>query len=160
MIVGNEKEPMPSEAAVSTEKFALDSELSPENRELALKLLDSHRNLWNGNRFGEIAGVEHSFNTRGDPMRQQPYRAGPRTREAERMEVERMLSMNVIEPSTSEWAAPVVLVPKPDGSLRFCIDYRKLNSITERDVYPLPRMDDCMDSLGEAQIFSTLDANA
>ena len=81
-------------------------------------------------------------------------------REEERKEVERMLSMKVIEPSTSEWAAPVVLVPKPDGSMRFCIDYRKLNSITERDMYPLPRMDHCLDSLGDACVFSTLDANA
>jgi hypothetical protein len=127
------------------EKFALDSELAPEHRELALKLLDSHKNLWTGNRFSEIAGVEHSIDTRDDPMRQQPYRAGPRTREAERMEVERNLSMNVIEPSTSEWAAPVVLLPEPDVSLRFCIDYRKLNYITEMDVYLLPKMDDCLD---------------
>jgi hypothetical protein len=68
--------------------------------------------------------------------------------------------MKVIEPSTSEWAAPVIFVPKPDGSMRFCIDYRKLNSITERDMYPLTRMDDCIESLGDARVFYTLDANA
>jgi Reverse transcriptase (RNA-dependent DNA polymerase) len=68
--------------------------------------------------------------------------------------------MDVIEPSTSEWSAPIVLIPKPDGTLRFCIDYRKLNALTVRDCYPLPRMDDCLDSLGEATIFSTLDANS
>jgi hypothetical protein len=68
--------------------------------------------------------------------------------------------MGVIEPSTSEWAAPIVLIPKPDGSLRFCIDYRKLNEVTLRDSYPLPRMDDCLDSLGSATIFTTLDGNS
>jgi hypothetical protein len=59
-----------------------------------------------------------------------------------------------------EWAAPVFLVPKPDRSMRFCIDYRKINSITERDVYALPRMEDCLASLGDARVFSTLDENA
>ena len=54
----------------------------------------------------------------------------------------------------------MVLVPKPDGSLRFCIDYRRLNAITIRDSYPLPRMDECVDSLGEANIFTTLDCNS
>jgi hypothetical protein len=54
----------------------------------------------------------------------------------------------------------VVLVPKADGSMRFCIDYRKCNSVTERDVSPLSRMDDCIDSLGDARVFSTLDENA
>ena len=54
----------------------------------------------------------------------------------------------------------MVLVPKPDGSLRFCVDYRKLNEITVKDTYPLPRMDECLDSLGEARYFTTLDANS
>jgi len=54
----------------------------------------------------------------------------------------------------------VVLIPKPDGSPRFCIDYRQLNERAVRGSYPLPRMDDCLDSLGDAHFFSTLDCNA
>jgi hypothetical protein len=52
------------------------------------------------------------------------------------------------------------MVPKPDGSLRFCVDYRKLNAITVSDTYPLPRINECIDSLGEAAIFTTLDCNS
>jgi len=52
------------------------------------------------------------------------------------------------------------MVPKPDGSVRFCIDYRKLNVMTVKDAYPIPRMDACVDSLGDARVFSTLDCNA
>ena len=80
--------------------------------------------------------------------------------ESEKAEVERMRSMEVIEPSSGECASPVVMVPKPDGSVRFCIDYRKLNLMTVRDAYPIPRMDECIDSLGDAKVFSTLDCNA
>ncbi len=54
----------------------------------------------------------------------------------------------------------MVIVPKRDGSARFCVDYRKLNASTIRDAYPIPRMDDCIDSLGEAKIFTTLDCNS
>jgi Reverse transcriptase (RNA-dependent DNA polymerase) len=68
-----------------------------------------------------------------------------------------MLRAEVIEPATSEWASPIVLVAKPDGSTRSCVDYRRLNAVTVRDSYPLPRMDECIDSLGDAKICTTLD---
>jgi hypothetical protein len=74
--------------------------------------------------------------------------------------VEKIFRSGFIEPATSEWASPVVLFPKPDGSLRLCIDYRKLNAITVCDTYPLPRMDEYIDSLGDAVVFSTLDCNS
>ena len=71
-----------------------------------------------------------------------------------------MIDAGVIEPATSEWASPVVLVPKKDGSLRVCIDYRRLNSKTVPDAYPLPRMEDCLDSHGDAAVSTTLDSNS
>jgi hypothetical protein len=71
-----------------------------------------------------------------------------------------MLAEDIIEPATSEWSSLVVLAPKRDGEMRFCVDYRKLNNLTERDVYPLPRLDECIDSLGDAVVFWTLDANS
>ena len=93
-------------------------------------------------------------------MRQHPYKAGPIAREREKEEVERMRSMDVIEPASGKWASPVVVVPKNDGSVRFCIGYRKLNLMTIKDAYPIPRMDECIDSLGDARVFFTLDCNA
>ena len=68
-----------------------------------------------------------------------------------------MLSQGVIQPSTSPWSSPIVLVKKKDGSYRFCVDYRKLNSITKVDAHPLPRVDDLLKSLNGNTIFSTLD---
>ena len=68
-----------------------------------------------------------------------------------------MQSQGVIQPSSSPWASPVVLVHKKDGSLRFCIDYCHLNLVTKPDMFPLPRMDDLLDLLGRSKFFSTLD---
>ena len=71
--------------------------------------------------------------------------------------VKDILEKGVIRPSASAWASPIVLVPKRDGSLRFCVDYRKVNSIIKKDVYPLPRIDDILDTLSETRYFSTQD---
>ena len=76
------------------------------------------------------------------------------------MEIDRMLRAGVIEPTSAEWASPVVSVPKKDGTMRFCVDYPKLNAVTIRDSYPLPRMDECIDSLGYATLFTTQDYNS
>ena len=65
-----------------------------------------------------------------------------------------MEESGIIEPSTSEWASPIVLVKKKDGSLRMYVDYRRLNSVT---AYPMPRIDDLIDQLGKARFITTLD---
>ena len=70
-----------------------------------------------------------------------------------------MLDRKVIEPSKSPWSSPVVLVKKKDGSTRFCNDYRALNQVMIKDAYPLPRVDDCLDSLAGGKWFGCLDLN-
>jgi len=76
------------------------------------------------------------------------------------LEVNCMLEQNIIRPSSSPWSSPVVMVQKKDGSWRFCIDYRKLNSVTHCDAYPLPRIDATLDSLAGCRYFTTLDLAA
>ena len=68
-----------------------------------------------------------------------------------------MEKSGIIEPSLSEWAAPIVLVKKKDGTLRFCVDYRKLNSLSQANAYPMPRIDELIDQLGQAKYVTTLD---
>ena len=124
-------------------------------------MLRKYARMWDGS-LGEISTTEHRIDLTPEakPVRSASYRAGPKAHKAESEEVERMLRAGVIEPAQSEWASPVVLVPKPDGTLRVCVDYRRLNAIAVRDTYPLPRMDECIDSLCEANVFTTLDCNS
>jgi len=91
------------------------------------------------------------------PIRQRAYRVAPLEQEFIKEEINRMLKHNLVQPSESPWASPVVLVRKKNGSLRFCVDYRKLNSVTRRDGYPLPRIDELLDMFGRSKYFSTLD---
>ncbi|CAM4722355.1 unnamed protein product [Lepidochelys kempii] len=100
----------------------------------------------------------HSIDTgNAHPIRVQPYRVSPQAKTAIEREIQDMLQMGVIRPSESAWASPVVLVPKPDGEIRFCVDYRKLNAVTRPDNYPMPRTDELLEKLGRAQFISTLD---
>ena len=91
------------------------------------------------------------------PINQIPYRVWPKEINIIESEVQRMLDENIIEPSQSHWTSPVVLVSKKDGSVRFYVDNRKLNLLTTKDVYPLPRIDDFLTALHGGKFFSTLD---
>eukprot|EP00731_Ephydatia_muelleri_P016354 Em0009g778a len=71
--------------------------------------------------------------------------------------VQERLQQDVIQPSNSPWASTVVLVQKKDGSYHFCVDYHKLNAVTHKEAYPLPRIDESLEGLSESQLFSTLD---
>jgi hypothetical protein len=71
-----------------------------------------------------------------------------------------MLDARVIQPSVSEWASAPVLIRKKDGQVRWCLDYRKLNNVTRKDVFPLPLIDECLDTLTGSVWFSDLDANS
>ena len=91
------------------------------------------------------------------PIKQHPYRVNPLKLKVIREEVAYMLENDLIEASSSEWSSPCVLVPKPDGTYRFCTDFRQVNKVTKSDSYPIPRVDDCVDRVGDAKFVSKLD---
>ena len=79
------------------------------------------------------------------PIKQHPYRVNAVKLKAIRDEVKYMLKNGIIEPSSSQWSLPCILVPKSDGSYRFCTDFRRVNAVTKADSYPILRIDDCID---------------
>ena len=152
-------------AASSPTKASVDdmdlSHVDEQYRNRLREMLRRHSAMWDGS-LGEINSTEHCIELKAGtrPIAQQPYRAGFKEREFVATEIDKMLRSGVVEPAQSAWASPVAIVPKADGSHRFCVDYRRLNEATIRDAYPLPRMDDHIDSLGEASVFTTLDCNS
>lgn len=102
--------------------------------------------------------TQHQIDTgSARPIKMHPRRVPLHLQQEVVDHIKQMLDNDIIRPSCSPWAAPVVPVRKKDGSLRFCVDYRKLNEVTVKDAYPLLRIDDALDSLANAQWFSTLD---
>ena len=131
-------------------------------RSEVLSVLEPHHKMLDGH-LGKMSGVEHEIDLLPDakPHSSVPYRAGIRMRDIEKARVDKMVQQGVAVPAPpTEFAAPVVFAPKKDGTLRFCVDYRRLNATTVGDAYPIPRMDECIDSLEDARVLSTLDANS
>ena len=137
-------------------------DLSSVEREQLLELLTSFRDIFAppSGPHGCTSVVKHGIPTNGPPIRQPMRRMPEALKDTITSEVDRMLEQNIIQPSSSPWSSPVVMVQKKDGSWRFCIDYRKLNSVTHRDAYPLPRIDATLDSLTGCRYFTTLDLAA
>ena len=131
--------------------------LNVEEREAIIDLICDFQDI-----FKDVPGrttlLEHDVDIGGaKPIKQCPYRLNPRKEEIVNREVQYMLDNDLVEPSSSPWSSPVVLVKKEDGQDRLCFDYRRLNEVTETDSYPLPRVEDCIDQVGNAQYISKFD---
>ncbi|GFX35073.1 retrovirus-related Pol polyprotein from transposon 412 [Trichonephila clavipes] len=136
------------------------AELSPEQKSSAERLFQEFEDVFsrNSSDIGHTTVTQHRIDTADHPpIKQHPRRLTFAKQEEVGTLLREMQENDIIEPSSSPWASPIVLVRKKDGSTRFCVDYRKLNDVTKKDSYPLPRIDDTLDTLTGHKWFSTLD---
>ena len=140
--------------------LVINKELDVSRRQVVCDLLKRYSDCFavSKNEFGRSNMCEHVIDT-GDshPVHQHPYPSAWKAKEVIQGQVNEMLEAGVIEHSNSPWASPVVLVKKKDGNWRFCVDYRKVNAITKKDVYPLPRVEDALSKLEGSFFFSLMD---
>ena len=136
------------------------STLSEVEQRQLVELLQSRRGAFATDtlRVSQTHRTKHYIDTgSAAPIRSRPHRCTPTDRVIIDDMVKTLLENGQIEPSTSPWASPIILVTKSDGSKRLCIDYRRLNAVTVKQPTPMPRIDDTFDALAKGRIFSTLD---
>lgn len=128
--------------------------LSPEERAGLDKVLGEFQDVLQS----KPGRTKYKIRTKSSiPICLPPYRIPHAYRDIVKDELEQMEKETIIERSDGEWAFPIVLVKKKDGTLSMCVDYCRLNSIAEADAYPIPHVDDLIDSLGRAKYITTLD---
>ena len=156
---------MSTEAIVPEENFEkllepATSHLDGEKRKAIVDILEPFAQIISKHRFdlGQMKNYEMEIDT-GDtgPIHQRQYRMSPGETQALKEICESMEKQGLLRKSKSPWSSPVILVKKPDGSLRLVNDYRALNAVTKRNKWPLPRIDDILDKLKQAKYFSTID---
>jgi len=138
----------------------VDSSLPAQAKERLHSLLSAYGDVFSKDEFdlGCTNIVQHRIDTGDNRPFRQPLRPQPRAQlPVIDSLLDEMEKQGVIQPCQSDWASNIVLVKKKDGSVRFCVDYRKLNSLTTKDAYPLPRIDTCLDTLSGAAWYSTFD---
>ena len=139
------------------EDVIISDALTKDQKDQVKDLLRKYADVFSGN--PSVTSVAtHRIDT-GDsaPIRCSPYKVPQKLEEVVNNEIENMLKMGIIRPSACPWAFPVVVVPKPDGTIRLCVDYRKLNSITKMDAYPVPSTDRMIEKIALATYITTLD---
>ena len=138
-------------------------DLSQEERDKLREILLTNSEVFAENDLdlGKFSAIEHSIDTGESRPIKLPMRRTPiHFQEEEDKQINKMLNAGVIRPSVSAWAAAPHLVKKADGSMRFVLDYRGINGVTKKDVFPLPHMEECIDALAGNIYFSKLDANS
>ena len=138
-------------------KFKFDG-LKPEKQEELKQLLTEFSDIFSDDP-GKTTLTKHEIHLESGtrPIKLPPYRVSTQKSEIIKKELDNMIQLGVIEPSSSPWAAPVVVIPKPDKTYRFCVDYRRLNEVTVPDAFPMPRIDDLIDKVGKAKYLTKID---
>lgn len=152
---------MNSIAEVNNSTSTLQSydELNESERITADNVVDQFKSISSQKRgLGRTHLVEHCIDTgTSAPIRQRYYRLSPEKQRILGSELDEMLRLGVVEVCESPWSSPVLLTPKKDGSLRFCLDSRKLNAVTKKDAYKLPYISEILDNLKNARYLSSID---
>ena len=131
-------------------------DLAPREQEELVQIVNDSGVI--RDKLGKVTTMNHEIDTNGAiPINTRQYSCPIFKRELIRNEAQKMLVSGVVTPSNSPWNSPVVLVAKPSGEQRFAIDFRKLNAVTKKQAYPVPRIDDCLNSLGTGKFFTCLD---
>ncbi|GFO34192.1 Pol polyprotein [Plakobranchus ocellatus] len=135
----------------------MDEDLTPVQKLEVRQVLEKHSNV-----LTDVPGktdiLKHEIRlTDNKPFRVTQYATPFRAKAAIQKELNSMLEQDIIRPSTSPYCSPITVVNKPDGSIRLCIDFRKLNSITEFDNEPIPQLEEIMTRVHRAKYFSKLD---
>ncbi|XP_041935239.1 uncharacterized protein LOC121697664 [Alosa sapidissima] len=134
--------------------------LSDQEQQEARGLLEKYSNTFSQSDgdLGCTNLVQHTIPLLDDaPVRQRYRRLPPSQYDLVKKHVQELLDHNIVRPSCSPYASPIVVVQKKDGSIRLCVDYRQLNAKTRKDAFPLPRIEESLDALSGAKWFSTLD---
>ena len=134
--------------------------LTPNHQTRVLNAIAPHdvvAQSWEDLRPSQVSTVHHFTLDNYDPICMRPRRLHPDMNALVRNELDKMLEAGVIAPCSSPWAFPILLVDKPDGSNRLCVKFRRLNERMPKDSYPLPNIDELLDSLGGAYVFTKLD---
>ena len=137
-----------------------DHELSPGDSAQLRELLRKYHDVfaWKDSELGFTDRVQHEIHlTQDTPVAQAYRRVPPSCLQEVRAHINDLLERKIISPSSSPYASPIVIVRKKSGELRLCVDYRKLNAVSRKDSFPLPRIDESLDALGGAQFFTSLD---
>lgn len=135
----------------------ISTKLTEQQKEQLLKMLVEFKTVMSG-KVGRTSSCQHLIHLKEAlPVRQQPYRLPHMYKDAVEKEIDEMIKEGVIEPANSEWASPMVIIRKKDDTIRLCVDYRRLNAVTQMDAYPMPRMEDILDQVGQAKYITTLD---
>jgi len=137
--------------------------LPPDKKRELIRLINKYRDVFSKDgEPGVMTDVEFEIDTgEAPPFKEKCRYLSPEKFEVLRKAIDKMLKMGIIRRSKSPWASAVVLVPKDGGKgWRVCIDYRRLNSLTKADSYPLPKLDDLMTCYSQGELFSSLDLTA